>query len=618
VTSVPKFKNTPSKTTSGLPNWAQREEADCALRNIFFSYLKTPTYYILADEITHWQQLYRTDFIDSPIYFEFFLGKWKGRRKYNQAHFKRALQEKTTVVERRFGFYDIVTPVLSNGKCRGFLATGQVYKNLPSYEDLAKTWHEMTGQFPSTFNLEFIHYVKLCLRSPVFEGPSFSAFISLLEDHAALIAGEIDPMKVVERADKMKDEIFSKYFPHDSWLAWAMGENRFYPTPWWELKKLSDWEKQEIGIQRIPTTVLAIMLLDPQRKTDDPARALVQGAHLHRECFHYAKNLPETVGGRINDYSAVLITSASPGKNRLQAKLEIQDRAQKIIGHLREKFGMPVYIGIGQTAPVGQPLFQSFQEAMTALQFGVHLNQNIVFYAEQVGKESLARFSRIKELSENMKDAFSKLAFREMELLRDKFVQQSILYFHERIEAVRAHFLHTLFELMPLLEKRVFAQPELLERFSDSIEKKFEQAGSVYELITAFKQSIDTLGTFLLKPSEGSRKLRLEKLVEYVRGNFQDDLSLKTMARQWGFPVASLSREFTKHAGMSFNLYVQTQRLQQAQKLLKTTPLTVSQISRECGYNSANYFVRVFHRETGMTPNRFRDSEGPKEPLKSN
>lgn len=45
-----------------------------------------------------------------------------------------------------------------------------------------------------------------------------------------------------------------------------------------------------------------------------------------------------------------------------------------------------------------------------------------------------------------------------------------------------------------------------------------------------------------------------------------------------------------------------------AKKLLSTTGLTISDIAYECGYSSAEYFIRLFKAHEGVTPGMYRKS----------
>ena len=49
-------------------------------------------------------------------------------------------------------------------------------------------------------------------------------------------------------------------------------------------------------------------------------------------------------------------------------------------------------------------------------------------------------------------------------------------------------------------------------------------------------------------------------------------------------------------------------RLDMAKKLLDETELTVTEISKKCGYSSYNYFVRQFRMSEGVSPSEYREN----------
>jgi AraC-like DNA-binding protein len=58
--------------------------------------------------------------------------------------------------------------------------------------------------------------------------------------------------------------------------------------------------------------------------------------------------------------------------------------------------------------------------------------------------------------------------------------------------------------------------------------------------------------------------------------------------------------------GFGFLDYLTQIRLQEAQRLLRTTALSLSDISEMCGFSGSNYFGDVFRRYTGLSPSAYR------------
>jgi two-component system response regulator YesN len=63
---------------------------------------------------------------------------------------------------------------------------------------------------------------------------------------------------------------------------------------------------------------------------------------------------------------------------------------------------------------------------------------------------------------------------------------------------------------------------------------------------------------------------------------------------------------FRKETGENFLHYLTRIRMERARELLSGTSLPVSQISRQIGYNDPNYFIRIFKKETTLSPGQYR------------
>lgn len=71
-----------------------------------------------------------------------------------------------------------------------------------------------------------------------------------------------------------------------------------------------------------------------------------------------------------------------------------------------------------------------------------------------------------------------------------------------------------------------------------------------------------------------------------------------------------LSNLFHQETGERLTGYINRQRIQRAQHLLKATSLNISEVAWACGYSDPGYFIRIFRRSNGLTPKRFREQPG--------
>lgn len=95
---------------------------------------------------------------------------------------------------------------------------------------------------------------------------------------------------------------------------------------------------------------------------------------------------------------------------------------------------------------------------------------------------------------------------------------------------------------------------------------------------------------------------------DYIKLNFAEDISLDTLAAFSGFNKYYLTRMFSKTYGIAPINYLLERRILHSEELLKSTKLSISQISRLVGFSSANYFSQSFKKYTGMTPLSYRET----------
>lgn len=91
-----------------------------------------------------------------------------------------------------------------------------------------------------------------------------------------------------------------------------------------------------------------------------------------------------------------------------------------------------------------------------------------------------------------------------------------------------------------------------------------------------------------------------------IHQNPAGDLRLDTLAAHVGLSSRHLSRRFEAEIGMTPARYVETVRLEAAQRLLEETSSGVEVVAVECGLGTAESLRRCFQRRLGITPTDYR------------
>ncbi len=98
----------------------------------------------------------------------------------------------------------------------------------------------------------------------------------------------------------------------------------------------------------------------------------------------------------------------------------------------------------------------------------------------------------------------------------------------------------------------------------------------------------------------------VRKLNDYMLSHIDQPAKLLDLARIAGLTDTSLCRFFKTKTGMSPIAYMNKLRLQTACELLEQTGDPVKEIVFRCGYSDTNFFFKLFKREIGMTPLKYR------------
>ena len=102
------------------------------------------------------------------------------------------------------------------------------------------------------------------------------------------------------------------------------------------------------------------------------------------------------------------------------------------------------------------------------------------------------------------------------------------------------------------------------------------------------------------------RMLDINQVSAYIADHCDQDILLTDLAAMCSMSVSSMLRHFHKAFGTTPIDYLKKIRLDRAATLLLSTSLRVSEIADQCGFSSSSYFIAVFRKKFGKTPDEFR------------
>lgn len=98
----------------------------------------------------------------------------------------------------------------------------------------------------------------------------------------------------------------------------------------------------------------------------------------------------------------------------------------------------------------------------------------------------------------------------------------------------------------------------------------------------------------------------VRKVMNYIDKNFQKDLTLIDLALYCHMNPSYISQLFKQKTGVNITRYIENVRIEKSKVLLSMMELSVIDVALHVGYNDANYFSKVFKKNTGLSPTQYQ------------
>lgn len=124
---------------------------------------------------------------------------------------------------------------------------------------------------------------------------------------------------------------------------------------------------------------------------------------------------------------------------------------------------------------------------------------------------------------------------------------------------------------------------------------------NIFELTQLFLQALTALDT-----AQGGRySKRVHTIIQYIDTHYQEDVSLCDLSLQLDLSMIYISQLFKKEVGTTFSSYLTKTRVEKAIELLSSGKYKVYEVSEMVGYQTVQYFSKLFKKETGKKPSAF-------------
>ncbi len=179
----------------------------------------------------------------------------------------------------------------------------------------------------------------------------------------------------------------------------------------------------------------------------------------------------------------------------------------------------------------------------------------------------------------------------------------------ELIRRAYVDILHILYRESQQMDNPIFHADETEEKLETNIMR-------MPYLFQMEELAAQKTHAFFAQWPEGMEKSMLStKLNAYLADNFSSDqLSLHSLSARFNVSESHLCVVFRKAYATTINQRITQLRIEKARGLLTGTDLLVKTVSQEVGYPDCNSFIKLFKRQTGLTPQEYRERKGVSNP----
>lgn len=276
---------------------------------------------------------------------------------------------------------------------------------------------------------------------------------------------------------------------------------------------------------------------------------------------------------------------------------------QYIIKEEQEPFN--ISIGVGSSYKDYSQLPKAYEEACVALNYRI-----------LKGSGTVILFEKLYDM-ENRTDLLTEKETEQLKDRIDRFDQEG---FHIAVKGIFNRALSENNLSLPELQKLSLnivliglhniptAQLQMNEYFGKNLFtlKSIEKFKTMEQLENWIMNMVSSMNEVMLKDSVPKKKDVIVEAKEYIRQNYNQNITLNDISKQFYINPYYFSQLFKKKTGMTYQKYLTDYRVDRAKKLLAETELKIYEVCRLVGYSDANHFNQIFERAEGMKPSEYR------------
>ncbi|NJP41705.1 response regulator [Oscillospiraceae bacterium HV4-5-C5C] len=273
----------------------------------------------------------------------------------------------------------------------------------------------------------------------------------------------------------------------------------------------------------------------------------------------------------------------------------IRGLCQNINSSLQTYISVNSLIGVSQPSSSQSEFISSLNQAQSAL--------DGLYFSDVTYLIALSDVEQLKQYLKCIEDLYSSISLLIINQEIKALLQTKVLALKQHRFSPQK-YREALIYILYWLAARQNLQPEqmtpefslLVQYIKESAHYSIAKKHWIKALLVLSQQPID----------QNIHSREIQRVITYIDNNLGSKLCLKTLAEQAGMSPNYLCSLFKKEMSINIFDYINSIRIEKAKCLLTDNDQKAYVIAGEVGFSDESYFIRVFKRVAGMTPNEYR------------
>jgi len=271
---------------------------------------------------------------------------------------------------------------------------------------------------------------------------------------------------------------------------------------------------------------------------------------------------------------------------------------------LEDKFRIKIAIGVSDISDSICGISDLYKSSVNALNYRLIGNiGNIVFQDQVTGKQKA--FDEFGDMFENRLENIILVgdAGRAVNVVKDIFGG-----YEKEGRTTALRFQNGAMYFMMILIR-------IASKINCDLLSASNENGNIFQTVSGLKTVEEAEAYFTcivneicgqrFKVTGNEQEFFYSRIIEYIDKNYTSDISIDTASQAIGISRSYIFRILSENGRSSFTEYITGKRMEKACELLQKHS-KVQDIARNTGFSSTTYFIHVFKKHMGCTPNEYR------------